>query len=222
MGFGRSAPARRSTSTSGSCFPTTCKSDWRSSKFAVKKNVPPGTRLRRTACGPLFKPVAGYCREGDADLPGRWRRDQERGFETVRIGEPRSPVMIRRGERGIWQRRYWEHTISDDWDLAAHLDCISFQSGEARFGRASGRVAAFLPSSLCCRRAVPGRLDAQRRRRVSGNESKRPKRRRQNVSFQTMIVGHSRIRRQPLTGEGAALFRPTLAPTFNAGVPAAP
>jgi hypothetical protein len=173
----------------------------------------------------LWTPVQARGRllpEGDADLPGRWRRDQERGFETVRIGEPRSPVMIRRGERGIWQRRYWEHTISDDWDLAAHLDCISFQSGEARFGRASGRVAAFLPSSLCCRRAVPGRLDAQRRRRVSGNESKRPKRRRQNVSFQTMIVGHSRIRRQPLTAEGAALFRPTLAPTFNAGVPAAP
>ena len=34
--------------------------------------------------------------------------------------------MIRRGERGIWQRRYWEHTIRDDRDLAAHLDYIHF------------------------------------------------------------------------------------------------
>jgi putative transposase len=37
--------------------------------------------------------------------------------------------MIRRGERGIWQRRYWEHTIRDDprlreGDLAAHLDPV--------------------------------------------------------------------------------------------------
>jgi hypothetical protein len=31
-------------------------------------------------------------------------RDQQRVFESVRIDEPRSSVMIRRGERGIWQR----------------------------------------------------------------------------------------------------------------------
>jgi REP-associated tyrosine transposase len=35
-------------------------------------------------------------------------------------------VMIRRGERGIWQRRYWEHTIRDDRDYAAHMDYIHF------------------------------------------------------------------------------------------------
>jgi len=34
--------------------------------------------------------------------------------------------MIRRGERGIWQRRYWEHTMRNDRDLAAHLDSIHF------------------------------------------------------------------------------------------------
>jgi len=31
-----------------------------------------------------------------------------------------------RGERGIWQRRYWEHTIRDDRDFAAHMDCTHF------------------------------------------------------------------------------------------------
>ena len=31
-----------------------------------------------------------------------------------------------RGERGIWQRRYWEHTIRDERDFAAHLDYIHF------------------------------------------------------------------------------------------------
>jgi putative transposase len=29
-----------------------------------------------------------------------------------------------RRERGIWQRRYWEHQIRDDDDLARHVDYI--------------------------------------------------------------------------------------------------
>ena len=27
---------------------------------------------------------------------------------------------------GIWQRRYWEHTIRDDHDFAAHMDYPNF------------------------------------------------------------------------------------------------
>jgi putative transposase len=34
--------------------------------------------------------------------------------------------MTRPGGRGIWQRRYWEHTIRDDQDYAAHFDYIHF------------------------------------------------------------------------------------------------
>jgi REP element-mobilizing transposase RayT len=30
------------------------------------------------------------------------------------------------GERGIWQRRYWEPTIRDDRDFAAHMDYTHF------------------------------------------------------------------------------------------------
>ena len=30
----------------------------------------------------------------------------------------------RQAERGIWQRRYWEHTIGDDTDFARHVDYI--------------------------------------------------------------------------------------------------
>jgi putative transposase len=40
--------------------------------------------------------------------------------------EARSPTMTSGGERGIWQRRYWEHTIGDDRDFAAHLDHTHF------------------------------------------------------------------------------------------------
>jgi putative transposase len=34
--------------------------------------------------------------------------------------------MTKRGERGIWQRRYWEHTTRDDRDYAAHMDYTHF------------------------------------------------------------------------------------------------
>ena len=52
---------------------------------------------------------------GDAHFPGRWR-----AIKPPR--EPRSPAMTSCGERGIWQRRYWEHTIGDDRDFTAHPD----------------------------------------------------------------------------------------------------
>jgi putative transposase len=42
--------------------------------------------------------------EADADFLGRWRAIKKWFSKSVRIGEPRSPVMIRRGESGIWQR----------------------------------------------------------------------------------------------------------------------
>ena len=32
----------------------------------------------------------------------------------------------RRGEYALWQRRFWEHTIRDDADLARHIDYIHY------------------------------------------------------------------------------------------------
>ncbi len=29
-------------------------------------------------------------------------------------------------EKGIWQRRYWEHAIRDDADLERHVDYVHF------------------------------------------------------------------------------------------------
>ena len=45
-----------------------------------------------------------------------------------RVAADESPSSSRRGrgERGIWQRRYWEHTIRSDRDNAAHMDYIHF------------------------------------------------------------------------------------------------
>jgi putative transposase len=64
--------------------------------------------------------------EGDIDYPRRWRAIKMAFVRSLPIDEARSPVNIRRGERGIWQRRYWEHTIRDDRDYAAHIDYTHF------------------------------------------------------------------------------------------------
>jgi putative transposase len=62
--------------------------------------------------------------EGDADFPLRWSLIKG-GFSRGLAGEkPRSESKISRRERGIWQRRYWEHAIRNDADLERHVDYI--------------------------------------------------------------------------------------------------
>ena len=77
------------------------------------------------ACGPWPSPrqapTARRCR-----LPRSLARDQNRFAKSLPKGEARSPVMTRRGEHGIWQRRYWEHTIRDERDFAAHMEDTHF------------------------------------------------------------------------------------------------
>jgi REP-associated tyrosine transposase len=63
---------------------------------------------------------------GDANFPGLWRAIKTAVSKALPAREPRSPAMTGRGERGIWQRRHWEHTIRDDRDFAAHMDYIQF------------------------------------------------------------------------------------------------
>ncbi|MDP2879274.1 MAG: transposase, partial [Sulfuricella sp.] len=41
-------------------------------------------------------------------------------------GERISQSRRDRGERGIWQRRYWEHTLRDELDFERHADYIHF------------------------------------------------------------------------------------------------
>jgi putative transposase len=64
--------------------------------------------------------------EGDDDFSARWRAIKVAFSKSLPAIEPRSPVGLRRGERGVWQRRYWEHTIRDDRDYAVHVDYIHF------------------------------------------------------------------------------------------------
>ncbi|OHX15604.1 transposase [Chromobacterium amazonense] len=64
--------------------------------------------------------------EGDADYPTRMaliKAAFSRNLPKIeRIRESRE----RKRERGIWQRRYWEHQIRDEADLQAHVDYIHY------------------------------------------------------------------------------------------------
>ena len=64
--------------------------------------------------------------KNDADFATRWGLIKS-GFsrcipKTERINKSR----ITKGERGIWQRRYWEHLIRDDLDYKRHMDYVYY------------------------------------------------------------------------------------------------
>jgi len=63
---------------------------------------------------------------GDANFSGRWREIKKYFSKALPQTERRSKVRIRRKERGIWQRRFWEHAIRDDEDYAVHMDYIHY------------------------------------------------------------------------------------------------
>ena len=63
---------------------------------------------------------------GDAGYSGRWQALKKAFSKALPATEPRSAVRVRRNERGIWQRRFWEHTIRDERDHAAHMDYVHF------------------------------------------------------------------------------------------------
>ncbi|MCW8945267.1 MAG: transposase [Sedimenticola sp.] len=64
--------------------------------------------------------------EGDSDYPKRWMLIKSGFSRGVGIKEPRNPSRIAKRERGIWQRRYWEHMIRDERDYAMHMDYIHY------------------------------------------------------------------------------------------------
>ena len=68
--------------------------------------------------------------EGDADfsvrighIKARFTRDYlaSGGAEQLR-----SASRLRQRARGVWQRRFWEHTVRDEEDLRRHLDYVHY------------------------------------------------------------------------------------------------
>ena len=68
--------------------------------------------------------------EGDADYSIRWKEIKRiftKGYLIeIGPGEARNASRQKRHEAAIWQRRFWEHTLSDVQDLDAHLDYIHY------------------------------------------------------------------------------------------------
>jgi putative transposase len=68
--------------------------------------------------------------DGDADFSSRWsiiktcftRRYRSLGGLEISQSKSRS----RKRERGMWQRRFWEHQIRDQTDLQRHIDYIHY------------------------------------------------------------------------------------------------
>lgn len=59
---------------------------------------------------------------GDDAFSNRWKVIKIRFVQKIPRTERRSKVRMAKGERGIWQRRFWEHAIRDEADYALHVD----------------------------------------------------------------------------------------------------
>jgi len=63
---------------------------------------------------------------GDADFALRWSLIKSGFSRAIPKHEYIRPSRAGKRERGLWQRRYWEHLIRDDNDLSRHVDYIHY------------------------------------------------------------------------------------------------
>lgn len=68
--------------------------------------------------------------DDDADYPSRWaciKKGFVKSWLAVGGGEARvSHARQERNERGVWQKRFWEHRIRNQTDLARHVNYIHY------------------------------------------------------------------------------------------------
>jgi putative transposase len=62
--------------------------------------------------------------QSDADYPKRWMLIKSGFSRCIPKNEYRRKSHITKGERGIWQRRYWEHMIRDERDYEQHVNYV--------------------------------------------------------------------------------------------------
>jgi putative transposase len=63
---------------------------------------------------------------GDADYAARWSLLKSGFSRGLPAAKKRSTSKIMKREKGIWQRRYWEHAIRDDADFERHVNYIHY------------------------------------------------------------------------------------------------
>ena len=62
--------------------------------------------------------------EYDHDYSKRWRLIKTYFSKELPQNEGISRSRREKGERGIWQRRFWEHQIRNEYDLLQHIQYI--------------------------------------------------------------------------------------------------
>ncbi|MCL2830273.1 MAG: transposase [Betaproteobacteria bacterium] len=62
--------------------------------------------------------------ENDPDCATRWMLIKAGFSRGIPQGEWIRASRRHKGERGIWQRRFWEHLILDEDDLQRHMDYV--------------------------------------------------------------------------------------------------
>ena len=62
--------------------------------------------------------------DGDADFAVRWRLIKSAFSRSLPPSERIPESRRAKGERGIWQRRYWEHTLREEEDFTRHAEYI--------------------------------------------------------------------------------------------------
>jgi putative transposase len=60
--------------------------------------------------------------EGDTDFSERWRRIKARFSHGLRATVPRCRSKIEKRERGVWQRRFWEHAVRGESNLQSAIN----------------------------------------------------------------------------------------------------
>ncbi|RJQ47520.1 MAG: transposase [Gammaproteobacteria bacterium] len=61
-----------------------------------------------------------------ADFSTRWKRIKAEFSHALPAGEQRSASRMKKGERGIWQRRFWEHALQDELDWQRYVDYVHY------------------------------------------------------------------------------------------------
>lgn len=66
--------------------------------------------------------------KGDDDFSNRWRVFKATFTKQInpKLYEPISKSRYKKGERGIWQRQFWEHNIRDNKDFENHMDYLHY------------------------------------------------------------------------------------------------
>lgn len=64
--------------------------------------------------------------ESDDDFSLRWREIKSAFSRKLAPTEYKNKSRLARKERGIWQRRFWEHTLRDESDYQKHMDYIHY------------------------------------------------------------------------------------------------